>query len=228
MNKKEIITLIIVGVLVAAGAGVGGFFLARSIASSSSSSDDTTKTTNPTEDDTLTVNGYTLKYGQYASAERDENGNRQVQTVVFLNKDNFIAQGQTVKYSVENDRIKLESGLTYQVIGDNKLLLPDSLLPSSAPSSSASASAPSLVASLPVVAKRSTKMATLSAVAVMANRLSSSRPAKLKTSNTKSSITALFPCKFQKAGKSKLTKTSSFTPSTLMIQTIPIAKSSPC
>ena len=123
MNKKEIITLIIVGVLVAAGAGVGGFFLARSIASSSSSSDDTTKTTNPTEDDTLTVNGYTLKYGQYASAERDENGNRQVQTVVFLNKDNFIAQGQTVKYSVENDRIKLESGLTYQVIGDNKLLL---------------------------------------------------------------------------------------------------------
>ena len=123
MNKKEIITLIIVGVLVAAGAGVGGFFLARSIASSSSSSDDTTKTTNPTEDDTLTVNGYTLKYGQYASAERDENGNRQVQTVVVLNKDNFIAQGQTVKYSVENDRIKLESGLTYQVIGDNKLLL---------------------------------------------------------------------------------------------------------
>jgi hypothetical protein len=123
MNKKEIITLIIVGVLVAAGAGVGGFFLARGIASSSSSSDDTTKTTSKTEDDTLTVNGYTLKYGQYASAERDENGNRQVQTVVFLNKDNFIAQGQTVKYSVENDRIKLESGLTYQVIGDNKLLL---------------------------------------------------------------------------------------------------------
>ena len=123
MNKKEIITLIIIGVLVAAGAGVGGFFLARSIASSSSSSDDTTKTTNPTEDDTLTVNGYTLKYGQYASAERDKNGNRQVQTVVVLNKDNFIAQGQTVKYSVENDRIKLESGLTYQVIGDNKLLL---------------------------------------------------------------------------------------------------------
>ena len=123
MNKKEIITLIIVGVLVAAGAGVGGFFLARSIASSSSSSDDTTKTTNPTEDDTLTVNGYTLKYGQYTSAERDKNGNRQVQTVAVLNKDNFIAQGQTLKYSVENDRIKLESGLTYQVIGDNKLLL---------------------------------------------------------------------------------------------------------
>ena len=126
MNKKEITTLIIVGVLVLAGAGVGGFFLGRAITSGgsdSSNSSNTTDTPNKKADDTLTVNGYTLKYGQYASAERDEKGNRQVQTVVILNKDNFVAQGETLKYSVENDRIKLTNGMSYQVIGDNKLLL---------------------------------------------------------------------------------------------------------
>lgn len=126
MNKKEITTLIIVGVLVLAGAGVGGFFLGRAITSGGSdslNSSSTTDTPNKKADDTLTVNGYTLKYGQYASAERDEKGNRQVQTVVILNKDNFVAQGETLKYSVENDRIKLTNGMSYQVIGDNKLLL---------------------------------------------------------------------------------------------------------
>lgn len=126
MNKKEITTLIIVGVLVLAGAGVGGFFLGRAITSGgsdSSNSSSTSDTPNKKADDTLTVNGYTLKYGQYASAERDEKGNRQVQTVVILNKDNFVAQGETLKYFVENDRIKLTNGMSYQVIGDNKLLL---------------------------------------------------------------------------------------------------------
>ena len=124
MNKNEILTLIIVGVVILAGAGVGGFFLTHNFGGSSSSESSNTSsgTTDQKVDDTFIVNGYTLKYGKYASAERDAKGNRQVQTVVFLNKDSFIAQGETVKYSVENDRIKLSSGLTYQVIGDNKLL----------------------------------------------------------------------------------------------------------
>ena len=124
MKKNEILTLIIIGVIVLVGAGVGGFFLTHNFGNSSSSESSNTNsgTTDQKVDDTLTVNGYTLKYGKYASAERDAKGNRQVQTVVFLNKDNFIAQGETVNYSVENDRIKLSSGLTYQVIGNNKLL----------------------------------------------------------------------------------------------------------
>ena len=122
MNKKEITTLIITGVAALLLAGFGSFFLFHNLGSSSSS-DDTNTSTDKKDEDVLIVNGFSLKYGQYASAERDENGNRQVQTVVILNKDNFIAQGQTIKYSVENDRIKLESGMTYQVIGNNKLLL---------------------------------------------------------------------------------------------------------
>ena len=133
MNKKEIATVIIIGVLVAVGAGVGGFFLTHSLGSdfSSNSSDDTSKTSDKTEEktenktatDTVKVGKFTLKTGKYATADRDSKGNRVVQTVVVLRKDSFVREGKTYKYTVNGDRIKLESGITYQATNNDTILL---------------------------------------------------------------------------------------------------------
>lgn len=129
MNKKEIATVIIIGVLVAVGAGVGGFFLTHSLGSdsSSNSSDDTSKTSDKTENktatDTVKVGKFTLKTGKYATADRDSKGNRVVQTVVVLRKDGFVREGKTYKYTVNGDRIKLESGITYQATSNDTILL---------------------------------------------------------------------------------------------------------
>lgn len=127
MNKKEIATVIIIGVLVAVGAGVGGFFLTHSLGSdsSSNSSDNKTeeKTENKTATDTVKVGKFTLKTGKYATADRDSKGNRVVQTVVVLRKDGFVREGKTYKYTVNGDRIKLESGITYQATSNDTILL---------------------------------------------------------------------------------------------------------
>jgi hypothetical protein len=140
MNKKEITTLIILGVILLAGAGVGGFFLGRSFGSSdsddsgnssntSSSQTDTktnTKTDTKTDDtteETVKVGKYALKTGKYATADRDSKGNRVVQTVVILRKDGFVSEGKTYKYTITGSRIKLENGMTYQVSSKDAMTL---------------------------------------------------------------------------------------------------------
>lgn len=129
MNKKEIITLIILGVVLLAGAGVGGFFLGRSFGSSDSG-ETTSKTTENTDtktadssEDAVKVGSYSLKTGKYATADRDTQGNRVVQTVVVLRKDGFVREGKTYNYAINGDRIKLESGITYQATSNDTILL---------------------------------------------------------------------------------------------------------
>jgi hypothetical protein len=143
MNKKEIATLIIVGVIVAIGAGLGGFFLLHnSDSDSSSNTDDTSKTSDKTEDktedkkddtktdntkktteDTVKVGRYTLHYGKYATPERDEKGNRQVQTVIYFKKDGFIREGKTYKYTIVGAQIKLDGGPIYRVDAHDTITL---------------------------------------------------------------------------------------------------------
>ena len=134
MNKKEITTLIILGVILLAGAGVGGFFLGRSFGSgdsdksdnSSSSSQTDSKTdtkTADTSEETIKVGKYTLKTGKYATADRDSQGNRVVQTVVIIRKDGFVSEGKTYNYTITGSRIKLENGVTYQVTKHDAMTL---------------------------------------------------------------------------------------------------------
>jgi len=132
MNKKEITTLIILGVILLAGAGVGGFFLGRSFGSSDSddssnssntSSSQTDTKTDDTTEETVKVGKYTLKTGKYATTDRDSKGNRVVQTVVILRKDGFVSEGKTYKYTITGSRIKLENGMTYQVSSKDAMTL---------------------------------------------------------------------------------------------------------
>lgn len=74
----------------------------------------------------LKVGNYTLKYGTYVGYETlyDPSGNETVKHTVVINQDGTLTyNGNTSKYTVSGNYIKGNSGMPFQVTGDNQFTL---------------------------------------------------------------------------------------------------------
>ena len=74
----------------------------------------------------LKVGNYTLKYGTYVGYETlyDPSGNETVKHTVIINQDGTLTyNGNTSKYTISGNYIKGNSGMPFQVTGDNQFTL---------------------------------------------------------------------------------------------------------
>ena len=123
MSKKEIIILVVVGVL----CFIFSFNLTIGTKNSGNKpkKDETkevkkkeeTKSEDKKEENVLKVGNYTLQYGTYKGVEPTEEGNKEVK--LTLTKDGINYE----EYTVKDNKIYIENIPFYEVTGNNKLLL---------------------------------------------------------------------------------------------------------
>ena len=123
MNKKEITTLIVTGVLVFLVAIFGCYSLAKA------PSDDSNDTPNSSANskDSVKAGNYTLRYGNYAgtSTEYDPDTNKTTssETIIILQKDKIVIGGTPRTYTIEGSCIKVDGSLMINVTGNDTFVV---------------------------------------------------------------------------------------------------------
>ena len=126
MNKKEIITLIAVGVVVFFISCFGALLL---VSPNNHNEGDnpgdipTTSKPTPTSDDAIKVGKYALHYGNYyCKYEEYEDGKLTMhESALKLDKDEITIGDEEYDYVIEGDKLKLEDGPELRAIDNNRI-----------------------------------------------------------------------------------------------------------
>lgn len=126
MNKKEIITLIAVGVVVFSISCFGALLLVSPNNHNEGDNPGDTPTTSkptPTSDDAIKVGKYTLHYGNYyCKYEEYEDGELTMhESALKLGEDEITIGDEEYDYVIEGDKLKLEDGPELRAIDNNRI-----------------------------------------------------------------------------------------------------------
>ena len=126
MNKKEIITLIAVGVVVFFISCFGALLLVSPNNHNEGDNPGDTPTTSkptPTSDDAIKVGKYALHYGNYyCKYEEYEDGELTMyESVLKLDADEITIGDEEYDYIIEGDKLKLEDGPELRAIDNNRI-----------------------------------------------------------------------------------------------------------
>ena len=126
MNKKEIITLIAVGVVVFFISCFGALLLVSPNNHNEGDNPVDTPTTSkptPTSDDAIKVGKYALHYGNYyCKYEEYEDGELTMyESVLKLDADEITIGDEEYDYIIEGDKLKLEDGPELRAIDNNRI-----------------------------------------------------------------------------------------------------------
>ena len=123
MNKKEIATLIVTGILVFFIAIFGGYHLAKTPSNASND----TPNNSASSKDSVKAGSHTLHYGNYVgiSAEYDPDTNKTTssETVIILQKDKIIIGGIPKTYTIEGSHIKVDGSLMINVTSNDTFVV---------------------------------------------------------------------------------------------------------
>ena len=126
MNKKEIITLIAVGVVVFF---ISCFSALLLVSPNNHNEGDnpgdipTTSKPTPTSDDAIKVGKYALHYGSYYCKyeEYDDGKLTMHESVLKLDKDEITIGDEEYDYVIEGDKLKLEDGPELRAIDNDRI-----------------------------------------------------------------------------------------------------------
>ena len=126
MNKKEIITLIAVGVVVFFISCFGALLLVSPNNHNEGDNPVDTPTTSkptPTSDDAIKVGKYALHYGNYyCKYEEYEDGELTMyESVLKLDADEITIGDEEYDYIIEGDKLKLEDGPELRAIDNDRI-----------------------------------------------------------------------------------------------------------